>query len=60
MSLFNAKLVNKDFFGGQKSFYLEYPGGAHDQSEESRKVRSQDLHEHGDVVQNVSKKPGEE
>lgn len=39
--------------------YFENPRNTHDECEESRKVRGQYLHEHGDVVKNICKKPAE-
>lgn len=38
--------------------YLEDSCSAHNQREEGREERSQDLYEHGDVIENVSKQPG--
>lgn len=34
---------------------LENTGGADDQGEERREVGSQDLHKHGQVIENISK-----
>lgn len=39
--------------------YFENPSNTHHQCEESRKVRGQYFHEHGNVVENICKKSGE-
>lgn len=39
--------------------YFENPGNTHYQCEESRKVRGQYFHEHGNVIQNICKKSEE-
>lgn len=39
-------------------FYLENSCSANNQSEEGREERSQDLYEHGDVIENVGKQSG--
>lgn len=36
--------------------YLEYPCSAHNEGKASRKVRSQYFHEHGNVIEHISKK----